>query len=55
MNKNLAQPKYTPNGSVYQLVIPMDIAEMIPADDPVYLLNAVLERMDYTKLYAAYF
>jgi transposase len=32
----------------------MDIGEMIPADDSVRLLDAVLERMDYTKLYAAY-
>jgi transposase len=27
---------------------------MIPADDSVRLLSAVLERMDYSKLYAAY-
>ena len=27
---------------------------MIPADDSVRLLDAVLERMDYSKLYAAY-
>jgi len=32
----------------------MDIGEMIPADDSVRLLDAVFERMDYTKLYAAY-
>jgi transposase len=32
----------------------MDIGEMIPADDSVRLLSAVLERMDYRKLYAAY-
>lgn len=32
----------------------MDIAEWIPADDSVRLLDAVLERMDYTQLYAAY-
>ncbi|MDD4566185.1 MAG: hypothetical protein PHE79_12015 [Eubacteriales bacterium] len=32
----------------------MDIGEMIPADDSVRLLNAVLERMDYQKLHAAY-
>jgi transposase len=48
------QPDYTSNGSVYQLVIPMDIGDMIPADDSVRLLNAVFERIDYTKLYAAY-
>lgn len=32
----------------------MDIGEMIPADDSVRLLNAVLERLDYRKLHAAY-
>lgn len=34
--------------------MPMDIGEIIPADDSVRLLDAVFERMDYTKLYAAY-
>jgi transposase len=48
------QPDYTSNGSVYQLVLPMDIGEIIPADDSVRLLNSVLERMDYTKLHAEY-
>lgn len=32
----------------------MDIGEMIPVDDSVRLLSAMLERMDYRKLYAAY-
>lgn len=32
----------------------MDIGEMIPADDSVRLLSAILERMDYSKLHAAY-
>lgn len=32
----------------------MDIGEMIPANDSVRLLSAVLERMDYSKLYTAY-
>ena len=32
----------------------MDIGELIPEDDSVRLLNAVLERMDYRKLHAAY-
>jgi transposase len=32
----------------------MDIGEMIPADDSVRLLSAVFERMDFTKLHAAY-
>lgn len=32
----------------------MDIGEMIPADDSVRLLNSILERVNYSKLYAAY-
>jgi len=52
--QNILQSDYTSNGSVYQLVLPMDIGEMIPADDSVRLLDAILERMDYTKLYSAY-
>ncbi|WP_145102187.1 transposase, partial [Sporomusa sp. KB1] len=54
MKTKKLQPDYTTNGNVYQLVIPMDIGEMIPADDSVRLLNAVMERMDYRRLYAAY-
>ncbi|TWH46689.1 IS1182 family transposase [Sporomusa sp. KB1] len=54
MKTKKLQTDYTTNGNVYQLVIPMDIGEMIPADDSVRLLNAVMERMDYRRLYAAY-
>ncbi|SDR03655.1 Transposase [Pelosinus fermentans] len=53
--KNKKLPlNYTADGNVYQLVFPMDIGEMIPVDDSVRLLSVVLERMDYSKLYAAY-
>ncbi|KAF0194026.1 MAG: transposase ISNCY family protein, partial [Bacillota bacterium] len=48
---NILHQKYTSSGSVYQLALPVDIGEMIPADDSVRLLNAVLERMDYSKLH----
>jgi transposase len=51
---NTLQPDYTLFGDVYQLAIPMDIGEMIPADDSVRLLNAILERIDYRRLHAAY-
>ncbi|MGI6366563.1 MAG: IS1182 family transposase [Bacillota bacterium] len=54
MQINILRPDYTPTGGAYQLVIPMDIGELIPEDDSVRLLNAVLERMDYRKLHAAY-
>jgi len=32
----------------------MDVALLIPADDSVRLLDAVIERVDYSKLRAAY-
>lgn len=35
----LQQPNYTANGTVYQLVIPMDIEEIIPLDDSVRLAH----------------
>ena len=52
--QNILQSDYTSTGSVYQLVLPMDIGELIPADDSVRLLDAILERMVYSKLYSAY-
>jgi len=54
MTQTIIQPDYSVFGSVYQLVIPMDIGEIIPIDDSVRLLNAIFERMDYSKLYSAY-
>lgn len=38
----------------FQLVKPLDCEVSIAKDSPVRLLNAVMERMDYSKLYAAY-
>ena len=54
MTNPITQSDYTANGSMYQLTIPMDIGEMIPCDDSVRLLDAILERMDYSRLYSAY-
>ena len=54
MKNEKLQANYTTDGNVYQLFLPMDIGELIPADDSVRLLSAVLERMNYSKLYAAY-
>ena len=49
-----SQPNYTLAGCEYQLALPLDVALLIPADDSVRLLNAVFERIDYSKLRAAY-
>lgn len=54
MTNQTIHTDYTSSGHVYQLQIPIDIADWIPANDSVRLLDAVLERMDYTQLYAAY-
>ena len=37
-----------------QLVMPLDTAVNIPVDSPVRLLSAVVERMNYSRLYTAY-
>lgn len=42
----MTKPEYTPSGG-YQLVIPMDITEMIPADDSVY--NQLIYYQNYEK------
>ena len=54
MKKTIIQPDYTAFGGVYQLAIPMDLGDMIPSDDSVRLLDAIMERMDYSELYTAY-
>lgn len=54
MNTNQTQVDYTANGTGYQVYLPIDIEIKIPADEPVRLLNAVLEEMDYGKLTATY-
>ena len=48
------QLDYTAYGSGYQLKIPMETEIFIPQDDPVRLLSAICERIDYEELYAAY-
>ena len=48
------QLDYSAYGSGYQLKIPMDTEINIPKDDPVRLLSAICERIEYEELYAAY-
>ena len=45
---------YTAYGSGYQLKLLMETEVYIPKDDPVRLLSAICERIDYEELYAAY-
>lgn len=54
MKKQVIQLDYTAYGSGYQLKLPMETEIFIPQDDPVRLLSAMCERIDYEELYAAY-
>ena len=55
MNKTLElQSNYSAIDNGYQLWIPLDCSVNIPEDDPVRLLSAVAERIDYRKVKAAY-
>ena len=54
MKNSSLQPDYTLTGCVYQLALPADIGELIPANDSVRLLNDILERMNYRELLEAY-
>ena len=55
MNQTLnLQSNYSAIENGYQLWIPLDCSIQIPEDDPVRLLNAVAERMDYRTIEAAY-
>ena len=55
MNKTLKlQSNYSAIDNGYQLWIPLDCSIKIPKDDPVRLLSAVTERMNYRKIMAAY-
>ena len=54
MKTNVPQTDYTAMTNGFQLVMPLDCEVNIEKNAPVRLLNAVMERMDYSKLYAAY-
>lgn len=48
------QPDYTSFRGYYQIKLPLEIEAMIPADDPVRLLNAFVEGMNLSELYSTY-
>ena len=54
MKTNVPQTDYTAMSNGFQLVMPLDCEVSIEKNTPVRLLNAIMERMDYSKLYAAY-
>ena len=48
------QPDYTSFRGYYQIKLPLEMENMIPADDSVRLLSAFVEGMDLSELYATY-
>lgn len=51
----LQQKQYTGKGGIYQqLTLPISENIIIDEHEPVYVANAQLEELDYTKLYQAY-
>lgn len=54
MKTTLPQTDYTAMTNGFQLVMPLDCEVKIEKNALVRLLNAVMERMDYSKLNAAY-
>lgn len=47
-NPKLNHKNYNKFSTVRQLVLPLDYSPMIPETEPVRLLDAVLEELDYT-------
>lgn len=54
VKSNKTQVDYTVYGTGYQVCLPINMEKIIPSDEPVRLLNAVLEELDYSKLAATY-
>ena len=54
MAQKSTQVEYTAYGTEYQVCLPLNIEKIIPSDEPVRLLSAVLEELNYNKLTATY-
>ena len=54
MEKLNLQPEYSRNGSYIQLCLPIETDVFIPVDNPVRLLDQVLDCLDYRPLYRMY-
>lgn len=46
---------YTLWGDNYQLVLPLDLGYLVPADDSIRLLSQFIERMFLGDLYRTYY
>ena len=54
MKENKTRVEYTAYGTGYQVCLPMNLEIIIPSDEPVRLLSAVAEELDYSRLTATY-
>lgn len=54
MKKQIQHTDYTTKRQAFQLMLPIDVGVKIDADESVRTLIEVTERMDYSKLNAAY-
>lgn len=52
--KNSTQKNFTTKTTSYQLVLPLNVEMLIPANDSVRLLSEIMEQLDYSTLYEAY-
>ena len=49
VKQNKTQVDYTAYGTGYQVCLPMNLEIIIPSDEPVRLLSAVAEELDYSR------
>ena len=54
MKTNKTQVEYTAYETEYHVCLPMNLEIIIPSDEPVRLLSAVTEELDYSRLTATY-
>ena len=48
------QSKHTPFSLDYQVLLPLNVAVLIPENDPVRLLRDFMDKLDYTLLKESY-
>ena len=54
VKNNQTQVDYTVYGAGNQVYLPINTEILIPSDEPVRLLSAIMEELDYSKLMATY-
>ena len=52
--QNILQGNYTTNESSYQIKLPIDLGIKLPDNDPVFLLDAIINEMDLSELTNSY-